>query len=141
MLSRLIYSSKALGKMDHAQLRGINEAAVRVNTARGVTGLLIYGQSYFLQVLEGGRAEISETFHRIAKDKRHHDLVLIGVSEIAERSFQDWAMRFVMIDGVNGPTTAALLKKFGASDRFLPALFSDRSALGFLLAHSCEFAA
>jgi hypothetical protein len=106
-----------------------------------VTGLLIYGQSSFLQVLEGARAEISETYHRIVQDKRHHELVLIGVSEIAERSFQDWAMRFVMIDGVNGPKTATLLMKYGVSDQFQPTLFSDSSAHSFLLAHSREFAA
>jgi hypothetical protein len=127
--------------MDYAQLRDINDAAVRINSTKGVTGLLIYGQSSFLQILEGARAEISETFHRIAHDKRHHELVLIGVSEIAERSFQDWAMRCVMIDGVNGTKTATLLMKFGVSDHFRPALFSDSSAHGFLLAHSREFAA
>ena len=139
MISRLIYASKALVKMDYPQLRGVNDAAVRANSAKGVTGLLVYGQSCFLQALEGGRAEISETFNRIAKDKRHHDLVLIGMSDISERSFQDWAMRFVMIDGINGPTTTALLMKFGSSDRFQPTLFSQSSALGFLLAHSNEF--
>lgn len=141
MLSRLIYASKALIKMDYAQLRRINDEAVSANSTQGVTGLLMYGQSCFLQVLEGGRAEISETFHRIARDKRHHELVLVGLSEIAERSFHDWAMRFVMIDGVNEPKTAAMLMKFGTSGQFRPALFSASSAHGLLLAHSHEFAA
>jgi hypothetical protein len=118
MLSRLIYASKALAKVDYPLLQDINDTAVRRNSMAGITGLLIYGQSCFLQVLEGARAELSATFIRISHDKRHHELVLIGFAEIAERSFQDWAMRVVMIDGIHGPKTAALVMRFGGSAHF-----------------------
>jgi hypothetical protein len=85
------------------------------------------------------RAEVSATFNRISLDKRHHEIVLIGFAEIAERSFQDWAMRVVMIDGIHGPKTTSLLMKFGVSAQFQPYVLSAGNAHGLLLAHSREF--
>ena len=139
MLSRLIYASKSLVKVDFPLLEDLNDSAVRRNATTGITGLLLYGNSAFLQVLEGGRAAVSATFNRISQDKRHHELVLIGITEIAEREFQDWAMRVVMIDGIQGPRTAALLLKFGVSAQFEPSVLTAGNAHGLLLAHSREF--
>lgn len=129
MLSRLIYASRAVARMNYPQIREINEVAVRLNTARGVTGLLIYGTSSFLQILEGDRVAISQTFNRIARDTRHDNPMLIDFSEIAERGFQQWAMRLVMLDGSEGPKTTASLLKFGVSDRFNPTQLSRASAV------------
>jgi hypothetical protein len=139
MLSQLIYSSRSTHTMSYAQLRDINETAVRINSDNGLTGLLVYGQSCFLQILEGDRADISATYLRIAGDPRHTDLVLIDVSTIAGRSFPEWAMRAVMLDGVNAPDTTPLLLKYSGSTRFQPALYTDTDAHDFLEEFSREF--
>jgi hypothetical protein len=129
MLSRLIYASSATARMDYPQIREINEVAVRLNTARGVTGLLVYGSSSFLQILEGDRTAISQTFNRIARDTRHDNPILIDFSEIAERWFDQWAMRLVMLDGSDGAKSLGSLLKFGISDRFNPLDLSSESAV------------
>jgi hypothetical protein len=94
-----------------------------------VTGLLVYGSSSFLQILEGDRTAISQTFNRIARDTRHDNPILIDFSEIAERWFDQWAMRLVMLDGSDGAKTLGSLLKFGISDRFNPLDLSSESAV------------
>lgn len=46
----------------------------------------------FLQVLEGPRTKLSNTFCRIQRDPRHRKLVLAGFEEVAERMFSDWSV-------------------------------------------------
>jgi hypothetical protein len=132
MLSQLIYASKAAAKMDYPQLKEINEIACRFNTARSVTGLLVFGSSSFLQILEGDRPTVNQTYHRIARDPRHENPILIDVSEIPERSFQNWAMKLIVLDGANGARATSALLRFGISEHFSPHDFSGESAPLFL---------
>ncbi len=76
-LCRLIYSSYASPDTGYEDLKDIMEKSERNNRRDGLTGVLCYGDSMFLQVLEGNRKIVSKTYHRIATDKRHHTPALI----------------------------------------------------------------
>ena len=65
MLSRLIYASAAGDSMSPGVLAGILAAARRHNPRHDLTGLLAYSSRYFLQAIEGDRAEISALYTRI----------------------------------------------------------------------------
>ncbi|ABI66865.1 BLUF domain protein [Maricaulis maris MCS10] len=95
LLSRLTFFSRRAWKVgaDPAARRVLEDilaAGRRNNPARGITGVLVVDDDMFIQVLEGPRARITETFLRIASDPRHCDLVLAGMAEIDERRFDTW---------------------------------------------------
>ena len=107
MLVRLVYASRAKATLTPAQFEDILAVSRRNNPANGITGVLCTNTFIFLQMLEGGRKEVSETYHRIARDPRHHDVQLLHFEEIMARKFADWSMGKVSFDRLN---MAVLLK-------------------------------
>ena len=56
--------------------------------------MLIYLESEFLQVLEGEKDAVLNTFNRIALDNRHSNLVILGEGPIVQRDFKNWDIGF-----------------------------------------------
>ena len=92
MLVRLMYASRAAEPVKPETLNAILKKSTSHNPSVGVTGVLCFSGDIFLQVLEGGRSQVSALYNRIAQDRRHRDVVLLGYEEIAERRFAGWAM-------------------------------------------------
>ncbi len=91
-MTRLIYTSRPFG-FDAGMLDDILISARRHNRENGITGALICRADLFMQLLEGPRAAVTETFARILRDDRHLDVTLICSGDITERLFPDWDMR------------------------------------------------
>lgn len=96
-LCRLAYMSRpawqGLGQDERkSMLRDILAAGTRNNPPNKITGVLIFDGRNFVQVLEGRRSVVYETFQRIQADRRHGQVVLAGFNEVRERIFQDWAV-------------------------------------------------
>ncbi len=132
--TQLVYASRARSAVSLSELQQINATAVERNTANGITGMLLYGAGSFLQVLEGDRANVNRTYHRICQDARHVDPTLLFVAEIREREFSRWAMRFTMLDQACGAETKALLAKLGEHANFTPLELSASTAFVLLRA-------
>lgn len=93
-MQRVIYASRATTRMSSTALM-LMLAACRVrNEADGLTGLLLYSDESFLQVLEGDPEVVEATWERIQRDSRHHELRLLAQEPIRSRSFPDWSMGF-----------------------------------------------
>ena len=92
MLVRLTYASRANDGVTPEALTAILKASRSHNLDAGITGVLVFSDGIFLQVLEGGRDAVSGLYNRIAQDRRHRDVVLLGYDEIGERRFAGWAM-------------------------------------------------
>lgn len=107
MLVRLVYASRASEIYTPQTFDAILAASRKNNPPNGITGVLCTNGFIFLQMLEGGRKEVNETFCRIAKDNRHHDVQILHFEEITERKFASWSMGKVSFDRVN---LAILLK-------------------------------
>ncbi|TAF99822.1 MAG: BLUF domain-containing protein [Betaproteobacteria bacterium] len=107
MLIRLVYTSRTLDILTPAALESILASSRKNNPLNGITGVLCTNGSVFLQMLEGGRKEVNETYNRIAKDPRHQDVQLLHFSEVTERKFAGWSMGKVSFDRIN---MAILLK-------------------------------
>ncbi len=111
-LSRIIYYSErnASVALDVRQLL----ATCHKNNARdGLTGFLHYNGFYFLQVIEGGRAQLSSTYHRIASDARHANIVLVSCLDVRERLFPTWSMG--LHEGMNDRTKEIFMRYFASS--------------------------
>jgi hypothetical protein len=64
------------------------------NTARGVTGLLLYRGGDIMQVLEGEEPVIRRLLDTIQRDTRHRSIIKLFEKAITQRDFKDWSMGF-----------------------------------------------
>ncbi len=92
MLIQLTYASRPSLTFKNEEMDDILTASKRNNTRVGVTGALLYANGIFLQQLEGDRTEVNRLYHRILKDPRHRDPVILSFAEINSRRFTSWAM-------------------------------------------------
>ena len=94
-LTRLIYVSRIapLAKVDLAGTVAEVLRASRANNARAaVTGMLLTLDGFFVQALEGPDERVSTTFARVALDRRHTDVKVLGSDFSSIRTFGRWAM-------------------------------------------------
>lgn len=92
--------------------------------------MLSFGDSMFLQVLEGSRRVISQTYNRILLDKRHVNAELIDFSEIEHRDFSLWSMKVVQLG--NHAEVRDIILKYSSSDIFSPISMTGKQSLNFL---------
>ena len=98
-LIALVYVSFAQNrKMSDDELKNILTKAREKNQQKDVTGMLLYRNGFFVQVLEGDKQQVEDTFKVIRKDPRHNNLLMLYKNNITERSFEDWSMGFSVID-------------------------------------------
>ena len=130
MLVRLMYASRVAEGLKPDALNAILRKSTLNNPPAGITGVLCFSGSVFLQVLEGGRSQVSALYNRIAADARHHDVVLLSYEEIAERRFAGWAMGQVNMNRLNPAlllkySEAAVLDPYAVSGKVSMALFDE----------------
>lgn len=77
------------------QIRAIHETATRRNREAGLSGVLLFSDRFFLQLLEGPRLSLTETLGRILADHRHDNIRLCSAQEVHTRMFPSWSMRLV----------------------------------------------
>lgn len=94
MVFSLVYSSTTDHDWSQDELLGLLAWSRDWNAAHGVTGLLLYRDCAFMQLLEGDEETVRALFDRIAVDKRHQDVDLIWTAETDGRRFGDWTMAF-----------------------------------------------
>lgn len=119
-LIRLIYVSNAEHEVEAAELARILEVSASNNLARGITGMLLYANGSFLQILEGEAAAVDETYERVSRDRRHANIFLLEREAIGERSFARWGMGFKRLGAADiaaHPAYAAFFEHgFNAAD-------------------------
>lgn len=91
-LIRLIYVSVAARGLTADEIESILTTATRHNEVRGLTGMLIYDEGQFWQVLEGPVKAVMSTFDMIRSDKRHSDVTTLVTEDIDKREFHTFRM-------------------------------------------------
>lgn len=124
-LVQLIYVSTADHELSVQELEEVHCDSVSHNKPQGITGMLLYSRGTFIQVLEGEESVVDETYKRICRDSRHHDIYLLTKEPISKREFTSWHMGFRHMteqDAINYPHYAPMFqygfdaKKIGAVD-------------------------
>jgi Sensors of blue-light using FAD len=90
----LTYVSSALQPFSPRQLRDLLDRSNENNRRRDVTGMLLYKDGNFMQVLEGEEATVSAVHNLILRDVRHRGINTLLRGEIAGRQFPNWSMGF-----------------------------------------------
>jgi len=94
----LIYVSTAAKRMTKDNLQSILMESMLYNSDHNITGILLYDQGSFCQVLEGDKKDVLSIFKKIKKDKRHFNVITISEKDIQYREFSAWSMRFINLD-------------------------------------------
>lgn len=90
----LIYMSASTHLFTDAELKEILTKSRQNNAAHLLTGMLLYSEGSFVQVLEGDATALDHTYKKIKRDKRHKNLIELAEGELAERIFPFWSMGF-----------------------------------------------
>ncbi len=109
MLYELLYTSVATNRMNNRELLKLLGSCRARNRSVKITGMLVYHNGEFMQLLEGEKEIVLDLFRRINRDKRHHTVRKFWESPIEKRGFADFSMGFVNmekndISGVEGYT-------------------------------------
>lgn len=91
---RLIYVSTARELMNKDTLVGILAKAREKNARLGITGMLLYKDGNFLQLLEGEESVVRELYDKIVLDAAHFDSLILMDDSVSDRMFADWRMGF-----------------------------------------------
>ncbi|MEM9391931.1 MAG: BLUF domain-containing protein [Bacteroidota bacterium] len=94
----LIYVSYATRKPSTDDLKEIAQVSQRNNQSTGITGMLVYLEGKYLQVLEGKKEAILSLYETIAGDERHRGQRILIEGDIDKRNFKNWAMGFKMLN-------------------------------------------
>ena len=89
-----VYISSARAGFGDADLQDILDASLRNNGAAGLSGLLMFHEGTFFQVLEGPKAAVQACYARIEMDERHRQIIPMVELEVRERTFAQWRMGF-----------------------------------------------
>jgi hypothetical protein len=95
MTYQIIYSSQATVPMSLADLEEILADARAGNERRQVTGVLVYVEGVFMQILEGEEDVLRSLMHSIAIDTRHTDVKVFHEAAVAHRTFTNWRMAYL----------------------------------------------
>jgi len=110
-VSRLAASSNSTDLTDHGALipsaasRDFNtqelsellDVARENNAKLGLTGMLLYAEGSFFQVLEGQPDVVDALYAKIERDQRHGQMTMIIREPIPKRHFDAWTMGFYKV--------------------------------------------
>ena len=96
-MNYLIYVSSAVNLMTEQELEELLKISRLKNLEKNITGMLLYSDGTFIQVLEGRREDVKSTFEAIKKDERHKNLILIIEGDLEKRNFPDWSMGYLSV--------------------------------------------
>jgi hypothetical protein len=90
----LTYVSSAVMPFSARELRALLEKCISNNRRRDITGMLLYKEGNFMQVLEGEEKVVRPVHDIIAADPRHRGLITLLQGSTPGRQFPDWSMGF-----------------------------------------------
>ncbi len=92
MLSQLVYVSNRKPNCTQAEIDNILEACKKNNPELEITGVLLYSEKKFIQLVEGESSVIIKLYDKIKLDNRHDQVRMISLSPIKDKSFPSWHM-------------------------------------------------
>ena len=130
---QLIYISSAASWPTEQGLLDLLETARARNHDHNVTGMLVYDNAMFMQVLEGDEKDVREIYQLICNDPRHNGIVKLSEQPIQARDFSDWSMGFKRLSDCNPDDIPGFVDMFGGKLDKTTAENNKVSAVNLLL--------
>jgi hypothetical protein len=131
---QISYISQASAPMSSEDLLSLLMQCRRNNTARDITGMLLFANGTFLQVVEGDDRVVDDLVAVIGKDPRHTSLQLLGRRAIEARQYADWSMGFERVTTESFKTIEGL-RDFSEKDFNFATLASSQAIVQGLMEH------
>ncbi len=96
-LKTFTYTSRARLDLTEGEVHEIVREARRCNALDGITGLLVFDGSRFLQVLEGAEDAVDSLVERLRRDPRHSAFEVRDERFLDSPSFPSWSMELVRV--------------------------------------------
>lgn len=109
-------------------VRDILASCSRYDVRTGITGALLFNETFFLQAMEGERAAISDQLWSLAADNRHSGMVLLSARAIDRRDFEGWIVGFAG----HTPALDALYMLYGCEAKLDPSQMTIQGAIDLL---------
>ena len=109
MFRQISYVSSCLFPLEARIISDILEESIRNNQRDGVTGVLMYHDRMFFQIIEGKSQLVAQCYDRICADRRHTGISKTLDEMVEGRSFPNWVMGYVGPDEIDEHTDGALL--------------------------------
>ena len=93
-LVQCIYASAVSREFEDNELAELLQTARANNAKLGLTGMLLYAEGSFFQVLEGPADVVDALYAKIESDHRHAHMTLVIREPIPKRCFDAWTMGF-----------------------------------------------
>ena len=90
----LVYVSAARHLLRRDELLLLLNDCRKRNAQIGVTGMLLYSEGTFMQVLEGPEQTVRALYRSIEADPRHSALIVMAEEKRHGRLFGGWPMRY-----------------------------------------------
>ena len=100
-LYSIIYASSSKKILTENELEIFLQEIRNLNLMHQITGLLLYSEGNFIQLIEGEKKIIQLVYSKIKKDTRHSHVTTLVKTPITERVFPDWTMGFRKISDEN----------------------------------------
>lgn len=110
-ICQILYRSQATVPLSNPQLLELLQRARRANAEQQITGLLLYSEGHFVQLLEGPPAAVKSLYARIARDPRHNRLELVRQALVPARQFAEWSMDFGFADAAEVEQVLAAIQQ------------------------------
>ena len=101
-LKTLTYTSRARLDLRDEEVAAIHQTARHLNALDGISGLLLFDGSRFLQIVEGAEDAVDNLVERLRMDPRHSAFEVRDERYVERRSFPDWSMELVRVSAGYG---------------------------------------
>jgi uncharacterized membrane protein (DUF373 family) len=101
--------------MSTQELLGLLQQCREYNAESGLTGMLLYCNTSFLQVLEGDEKVVDDLIDKIRNDTRHTNLQMLHRKTIQRREYSEWSMGFKRVSDTELQNVEGL-RNFGEKD-------------------------
>ena len=91
---QIIYVSAASEHFDESGLPELLKNARATNEKLGITGMLLFHQRSFIQVITGPERAVRALYAKVEQDPRHTSARVLFQGPVDQRSFDDWSMGF-----------------------------------------------
>lgn len=115
-MNYLIYISTATHSLNDDELKEILVKSQENNLRDGLTGMLLYGEETFVQLLEGDADVLNRTYGRIKNDKRHKHLSKLDEGSNDQRLFPDWSMGYKILSSHDMPAIKGYVDSSGTKE-------------------------
>src|ERR1700760_4490612 len=94
----IVYISTTSKILNESELTEMLKENYLNNRRANITGMLIYTEGSFIQVLEGSEDSLRRTYQEIVQDSRQKNIIKLAEDNIVSPIFNDWSMAFKASD-------------------------------------------